>query len=294
VSLRKRLAEFGFESNDDYEFQLRCLFAARLERLRCLHVAGESGRRKTAFANALAHALDYPRVLYHDFTAPEPQAPVVTIQVDEGGSVHGATEAPMTAFERVLTEACAFSEAERTILILDQLQATEFQNQIRLYQFISGGEWVAGSGSMRANPKNLLLVLISETALYHSLARVSYRIWTDASGGRFEYRPEEFGLGLDARELFAALKQLFEQIGSVPTHTEFRHILDDLLHQVRTAEQLRLCLFGWMERIDHGLLAAPQTAAALAQAVQALNQFIGQEELELGGDEIQRAADDAP
>jgi hypothetical protein len=285
MSLRTRLAEFGFESNDDYEFQLRCLFGARVEGLRCVHVAGESGRRKTAFASALAHALEYPRVLYHDFTAPEPALPAVTIQVDENASHHEPAEAPLTAFERVLTEACAYSEAERTIVILDQLQAAEFQDQIRLYRFASGTEWDAGSGSMRANAKNLLLVLISEEALYHSLARISYRIWTDASGGRFDFRPEEFGLGLEGRELFGALKQLFESLGHIPTHTELRRILDDLLHHVRTSEQLRHCLFGWMERVDHALLVSAAVAPRLDAAVHALNQFVGMDEVVLGGDD---------
>jgi hypothetical protein len=285
------MAEFGFESNDDYEFQLRSLFTARLERVRCLHVAGESGRRKTAFANALAHALDYPRIVYHDFTAGEPNQPEVVIQVEEGATSHEPVEAPMRAFERAVTEACAYSEAERTILILDQLQAAEFQDQIHLVQFVNQGLWSAGAGSMRANSKHLLLVLISEQTLYHSLARVSYRVWTDASAGRFEFRPDEFKLGSDAQSLFAALAQLFEALGCAPTHGEFARILDDLLNQVRTAEQLRHCLFGWMERIDQGRLRSPGLSPRLEAAVQALNEYIGLDEVELR-DEESGVADD--
>jgi hypothetical protein len=281
MSLRKRMAEFGFESNDDYEFQLRSLFGARLERMRCLHVAGESGRRKTAFANALAHALDYPRILYHDFTVPEPEQPRVTIQIEEGAPAQESVEAPMSTFERALTEACAYSEAERTVLILDQLQAAEFQDQISLVQFVNQGLWNNDSGSMKANTRNLLLVLISEQTLYHSLARVSYRVWTDASAGRFEFRPDEFALGADAQPLFAALADLFEALGCAPTHGEFTRILDDLLNQVRTAEHLRHCLFGWMERIDHALLRSPALTPRIDAAVGALNEYVGMDEVEL-------------
>ena len=40
MSLRTRLAEFGFESNDDYDHALRCLFGQQLTHLRVLHVDG--------------------------------------------------------------------------------------------------------------------------------------------------------------------------------------------------------------------------------------------------------------
>ena len=43
MSLRRRLAEFGFESNDDYTFQIDCLMRAEIAHLRTLHIAGESG-----------------------------------------------------------------------------------------------------------------------------------------------------------------------------------------------------------------------------------------------------------
>src|SRR5688572_3333556 len=139
MTLRKRMAEFGFESNEDYEFQLRALFAARAPHLRALDVCGESGRRKTAFANALAHALDFPRILYHDFSAPEPPPPPVI--VDPNAEPGAQSEAPLRAYERMLIEACAYSEATRTALILDQLQAAEFADQIRLYHFLQDGTW---------------------------------------------------------------------------------------------------------------------------------------------------------
>ena len=115
INLRRALAQHGFESNDDYEFALRCLFEAELSHLRVLHIDGTAGRRKTAFATALARALEYPHILYHDFTRTEPQAPVVV--VPETDEETGPLEPPMSAFERVVTEACAYSEAARTVLV---------------------------------------------------------------------------------------------------------------------------------------------------------------------------------
>ena len=278
MNLRQQLAEHGFESNDDYDFQVRSLFQARIAHLRCLQVVGESGRRKTALASALAHALNYPRILYLDFSQPQPPpAPVAIGPADDGGPI----EAPLGAFERVVLEACAFSEAERCVLILDQLQAADFSEQIRLFQFVQSGEWTAGATTVKANQRHLLLMLVSEQALYHSLAHLAYRIWADASGGRFDFRPEDFSLGLDARELFTAFGLLFDALGATPTPSEFRRILDDALANVRTAEQLRHAIFGWMERIDRTQLFAPAMTAAVAACVQAINQYIGIDEIEI-------------
>ena len=104
MSLRRRLAEFGFESNDDYTFQIDCLMRAEIAHLRTLHIAGESGRRKTALANALAQALDFPRILYHDFAQPEPAAaPIIITSSEDGTTGDGPQELPPTAFARYLT-----------------------------------------------------------------------------------------------------------------------------------------------------------------------------------------------
>jgi hypothetical protein len=284
MTLRKRMAEFGFESNEDYEFQLRALFEARIDHVRCLDVCGDSGRRKTAFANALVAALDYPRIVYFDFAVPEPP-PVPVFVTAQNRENPEPSEAPLSRFERVMVEACAYSEAERTALILDQVQAADFRDQARLYRFVHGGEWALAQAAVRANPKHLLVLLISEQPLYHSLAKVSYRVWTDAVGGRFEFTPQDVGLGAEARPLFDALAALFEALGSVPTPTEFRHIVDDLLRHVRTEEQLRHTLYGWMERVDRVLLQSPQLGPRLQAVVHELNTLLGLEEVVLGGEE---------
>lgn len=279
MSLRKKLATFGFESNDDYEFALRCLFEVELPHLRVLQVDGAGGRRKTAFANALAHALEYPHILYHDFSR-EQDAPAAQPVLLEDGAL-GAPEPGATPFDRAVTEACAYSEGARTILILDQVQAADFADHIRVYHFASTREWDGIAGTVRANPRNLLLVLISEQPLYHSLAKVSYRIWTDAQRAYLDYRPEDYGLGPDAQALFAALATLFEVANASPTPSEFERLLQDLLHRVRSEDQLRQALFGWTEGVERARLYAPELSVPLQTAIDALARFLGHDHVEM-------------
>ena len=279
MSLRKQLATHGFESNDDYEFALRSLFAAELPHLRTLHVDGAGGRRKTAFANALAHALDYPHILYHDFSQEVALPPPQPIVLDDGSV--GLPEAPAEPFDRVMTEACAFSEGARTIVILDQLQAADFADHIKLYHFASSREWSGTAGTVRANVRNLLLVLISEQPLYHSLAKISYRVWTDAQRAYLDYRPEDYGLGPDAQELFAALAGVFEAAQMSPTPSEFQHLLQDLLRHVRSEDQLRQALFGWTEGVERARLYSAELTPPLTAAVDALASYQGHEHNEM-------------
>ena len=77
ASLRTRMARHGFESNDDYELQMRCFLEQPVSHLRCLNIEGDLPRRKTAFAQALAHA----RVARLCFGATDPKS---------GGVLHGA------------------------------------------------------------------------------------------------------------------------------------------------------------------------------------------------------------
>lgn len=279
MSLRKKLAVHGFESNDDYEFALRCLLEADLRHLRVLHVDGTAGRRKTAFANALARALEYPHILYHDFAAEELPAAPLPVVLDDG--TVAPVEAAASPFDRALTEACAYSEGEPTMLILDQLQAADFADHIRLYQFAVSMDWPGAAGTVRANPRNLLLVLISEQPLYHSLAKVSYRVWTDAERAYLDYRPEDYGLGKDAQGLFEALAAVFEAAAAAPTPSEFERLLRDLLLRVRSEDQLRQALFGWAEGVDRSRLYAPELTPKLQHAIDALMRLLGGDDVEL-------------
>jgi hypothetical protein len=193
----------------------------------------------------------------------------------------GPAEPAATAFDRALTEACAYSEGARCILILDQLQATDFADLIWLYHFADSRQWQGVAGSVQANPRNLLLVLISEQPLYHSLAKVSYRIWTDAQRAYLDYRPEDYGLGPDAQELFAALAMVFEHAAAAPTPTEFGRLLRDLLQRVRSEDQLRQVLFGWTEGLDRARLYSPELTPRLQHTIDALTRYLGHDHVEL-------------
>lgn len=287
AQLRKRLAEFGFESNDDYDFALRCLFETRPQGVRLLNPVGESGRRKTAFAHALAHALEYPHLLYLDFS--RPPAPVEPKSVELDDNHDGPLEAPPSPFERVIIEACAFSEAARVVLILDQLQSADFADQVRLYQFAASGLWA--DGKARAHPRNLLLIVISELPLYHSLAKLAWRIHTDSTAQSFDARPADFGWPATADALFSALGSLFELLGRAPTQSETSHLLADLNDRVRTAEQLRIALYGRMEGVERERLYAPALAGALQQVVDCMGELIGIDEIVVQADESLDSSD---
>jgi hypothetical protein len=279
MSLRRELARHGFESNTDYGFALDCLFAARIEHVRCLHVDGSAGRRKTAFANALGLALEYPHVLYHDFSQVEPEPVLLPVQLEDGSLA--PAEAPLPAFERSLTEACAFSESDRTLLILDQLQAAPFADQLELTEFLRSGEWSTSAGSVVAHRGRLLVALICDGELYHSLARLSYRIWTDAERAHLDYRPEDHGLGTDAEPLFAALSACFEVLAVSPTPSEFERLLADLLRRAHGIEQLRQTLFGHIEGLEHERLRAEPAQPALIAVLEALDELRGVDHIEL-------------
>ena len=280
MSLRTRLAEFGFESNDDYDHALRCLFGQQLTHLRVLHVDGTAGRRKTAFAQALGRAMDYPHVLYHDFSANEPPTGAHPIVLEDGSL--GVPEAAPSAFERVMTEACAYSEASQTLLILDQLQAAHFADQARLYNFVMNREWTNSAGSASANARNLVLVLISEQALYHSLAKCSYRIWTDAQRAFLDYRPGDYGLGPEAQGFFAAIATVCVALPASPTPSEFANVISDLLHHARSEEQIRQSLFGRIENLERARLYAPELAPPLRALLVELERLLGADEVSLG------------
>ncbi len=279
MSLRQRLAEHGFESNEDHEFALRCLMAAPPGQLRLLNVCGDNGRRKTAFAHALGQAWEFPFVLYHDFSDVPRPVPTVIVQADDedGGSI----ELPMPAFDRTMIEACALSEGARVICILDQLQCSEFREHLRLYRFTQTREWTAVQGSATANAKHLLLVLISEQPLYTSLQKASFRIWTDPHAGSFCFEPEDFGCGDEVIPLFRALALLFDALEALPTASEFAYLLADLRDQVRTPEQLRVALYGRVEAIQAATLRELQLAEYIDLVVRAVHEWHGVLEITL-------------
>jgi hypothetical protein len=279
MTLRRKLAEFGFESNDDYDHAVRCLFGLEQPYLRVLHVDGTAGRRKTAFAQALGKALDYAHVVYHDFSAEEEVAPPMAVVLEDGSL--GAPEAAPSGFERAMTEACAYSEASPVMLILDQLQGAHFAEQARLYHFVMTREWTGATGSAIANPRNFVMVVISEQPLYHSLAKCSFRVWTDAQGGFHDYRPAEYGFGPEAQGLFAAIATVCVALGASPTPSEFQHLLSDLVHHARSEEQIRQSFFGRVESVDRARLYAPELTAPLRNLLAELERLLGADEVQM-------------
>jgi hypothetical protein len=277
---QKRMAQHGFESNDDYDYQLRCLLSGRFEGLRALNIEGDCGRRKTAFASALAQALDYPHILYHDFTQQSPPLPDVILPPSKDEA--GREEPPIDPFDQVVSEACAFSEGGGTILILDQIQAADFREHIRIYRFLTEARWEFRDAVYYANRPQLLVFLISEQPLYHSLQKHSFRIWVNrVSPRQVPYRPEDFGLGEDALGFMNRLGEVFETLGMAPTRSEYAHLIQDIHRGVRTTDALRHSIYGWTEGVNRDLLYSGELEDPLEAAVRSVLEYIGLEEVEL-------------
>ncbi len=280
ASLRRRMAEYGFESNDDYEYQLRCFFQQPTSGLRCLNIEGRSARRQTALANALAHALQYDHVLSHDFSDAGAAEPVVRpVKADDDES-----EIPISQFDRSVSEACAFSEAEKTILIVDQLQAADFKHHIRLNEFVRTHEWSYTLATLTANPKNFLLILVSEEPLYHSLQNVCYRLWADSSNTHLQFKPKDFDLPETAAPMLTSMGELFVALGVTPTFSEFEKIIFDIQNSVRTDDYLRHSIYGWTEGVDRDALFSRELEPRIAGAMQAIQQYVGIDEIEISID----------
>jgi len=282
-SLREKMAQCGFESNDDYEFQVRCVLEGPTRMLRTLAIEGDGERRKTAFATALARALEFPHCLYLDFTEAHPALPEVILPPSQDEL--GRTEPPIDALDQKVSEACAQSEGEPTVLILDQLQAADFREHIRIHRLIADCFWEVRGGRYFANPRHLLLFLISETPLYHAIQKASFRVWVGrVSEQQIAYAPAEFGLGAEARPLFGALAELFQALGTAPTRSEFEHILTDLQLHVRTVEHLRLSLYGRAEGVTRESIAQPSLAGPLQAVVTATQDLLLSDHIEVRGD----------
>lgn len=126
------------------------------------------------------------------------------------------------------------------------------------------------------------MFLISEQPLYHSLQKLSFRVWVHRAGGRVHYRPEDFGLGHEAAPLLDALGPLFEQLGTQPTRSEYERILHDAGRHIRTADGLRHSIFGSTPRKSSEISLCEGTGAPEMRGVlDALETFIGVDEVEI-------------
>ena len=277
--LKHLLAEYGFESRDDYDYAIQCFLNNPGDHIRYLNVDGDPGRRKTAFAHALGQALNYDHVLYFEFGVDRPQPQVVRLQDGE----ELPEEPPTQPFDRIMTEACALSEADKTVLILDQLRKAEFQQHIRLYEFSKNKVWTYSDAKFYANPQNLLIFLVSAEPLYHSLQQHSYRVWVRALPDQLDrVQPEELGLDEACRQWLDPLNSLLNELGVAPSMTEYGKLAYDIQQFVRSEEQLKTSIFGWVENVDRARLHSVALQGQVAKVMRAIEDSLGiQEEIEL-------------
>jgi len=277
--LKLSLSKYGFNSTESYDHAVRCFLGNPNESIRCMNVDGNCGRRRTAFAHALAYSLDVPHVLYYEFGKDKAVPQIIRIQ--EGEEV--IEEPPVDAFDRILTEACAQSEAEQTILIIDQLHKTQFLNHIRLYEFLRSGVWHYSDVSYQANPHNLKVFLLSNEDLYHSLQGSSFRLWVHDSN-ESAAQISAIDLGLDDKTClwFKPLQALFKKLMLAPTLTEYQHLIFDIEEQVRNEHQLKVSLFGWLENVNKETLESDEVRPYLEEILQAIQQGLDvHEEIEI-------------
>jgi hypothetical protein len=273
-SLKQRLAEHGFISDEDYGYAAQCLLSAPGGHLRCLNVEGDCGRRRTAFAYALGHALGHAHVLYHEFTDPPPPPPVriePSVNPDDAPG-----EPPADALDRVMAEACALSEAEPTFLILDQLHQARFHTHIRLAEFIRDGIWRYGELALKAHRRNLLVALISDEPVYHSLNQMAFNLWLgDHEHAVQELTPGLLGLADNARAMLEAMQHVFDTLGVKPTLEEYRRVVHDLHVNVNTPAQMRQSIYGWVEGVDRTHLNSAYMAQVLEERWPVIRAYLG-------------------
>lgn len=281
-SLTQKLVEYGFESRESYDYAIHCLLENPVDGIRCLNVDGDPGRRKTAFAHALAQALGYEHVLYYEFGVEKPVPQV--IHVREGEEL--PEEPPTQPFDRIMTEACALSEAEKTILILDQMHKAEFQQHIRLYEFTRKKIWSYSDVQFHANDSNLMIFLISSENLYHSLQQNSFRVWISAeSSGAGVIQPQDLGLDESCQEWLKPLNVLLKELGLSPSISEYKKLAYDIDSHVRSEEELKISIFGWLENVDRARLYSRSIEPYITNLMRAIEAGLGiQEEIELSTD----------
>ena len=276
--LKTELSKHGFTSTESYDHAVRCFLSSPGSRIRCMNVDGDCGRRRSAFAHALANTLGASQVLYYEFGKDKPVPQIIRVQ--EGEEV--VEEPPVEAFDRILTEACAQSEAEQTVLILDQLHKTQFLNHIRLFEFIQTGLWRYSDVQYQANLTNLHLFLISDEPLYHSLQSSAFRVWINDSNDT-ALRVSATDLGLEEGcSWLNALEKLLNRLKLSPTLEEYHRLAHDIEHEVRTEHQLKVSLFGWLENIDRQQLESDELLPYLNDVLQAIQQGLDvHEEIEI-------------
>jgi hypothetical protein len=266
-SLKNHLSQYGFTCGESYDHAVQCFLSNPTEHIRCLHIDGDCGRRRTAFAHALANALQVSQIMYYEFGKDKPVAQIIRIQ--EGEEV--IEEPPVDALDRILTEACAQSEAEQTVLILDQLHKTQFLNHMRLYEFLQTGLWLYSDVQFQANLSNLSVYLISDEPLYHSLTSCSFRLWiNEANCSVIKVSASDLGLHEQNCLWLPAIQLLLGRLNVSPTLQEYQRLAYDIEQHVHNRQQLKVSLFGWLENIDRSELENEEHQLCMDKVLEAI------------------------
>ena len=275
-SLKSLLSQNGFTSSESYDHAVQCFLSNPTDHIRCMYVDGDCGRKRTAFAHALANALRAPQIMYYEFGKDKAVPQIIRIQ--EGEEI--IEEPPVEALDRILTEACAQSEAEPTVLILDQLHKTQFLNHIRLYEFLQTGLWRYSDVQFQANLSNLSVFLISDEPLYHSLQSCSFRLWiSEANRAVITVSAEDLGLNEQNCQWLQPVQKLLGEINLSPTLEEYQRLAFDIEQHVHNKQQLKVSLFGWLENIDRKQLESEGLQVYLDDVLEAilLSKGVGEE-----------------
>ena len=283
MSLKEKLAEFGFESNESFDHVVQCFLESPNKAIRCLNIDGDTGRHKTAFAYALAHALGHPHVLYYEFGIDEPAQPQL-IRVVEGEEVEA--EAPVSPLDKLLNEACALSEAEKTVLILDQLQLADFKQHLRLLDFSKSSVWRYGDVSCYANRDNLTIYMVSDGGLSPVLQQISFRLWLPVKDKPIDYlQAEELGLSESCNAWLPQLVILMQKLDVSPTMSEYAALAYDVECFVCTEQQLRESIMGRVKSVDYGRLNSEPLKEALSLFMKCYEDSLDiQESIEISGE----------
>ncbi len=249
--LKEKLLKAGFDSNASYDHVVKCFLETPNDNLRCLGVDGDEGRHKTVFAHALAQALGNQHILYFEYGLDEPSMPTF-VKVDEEGVV---AEPPVAELDKIMSEACALSEAESTAIILDQLQLAEFKQHIRLQSFIKTAMWTYADVTCYANKDNLQVYLISEDGLSPILQRLSFRIWLPKRDQAIRcLRSTDVDLSASSNAWLKKLIALMDALNVSPSMAEYKRLAYDIEMFVRTRHQLKESIMGRIKGVEYDCL----------------------------------------
>ena len=279
-NLQQDLANYGFESHEDYRFVAKQLLANPSQQIKCINLTGNSGRRKTAFAHARGNALAFSQTFYHDFSQLKDPSPILELPEPEDKSI--PKERPVSALNRLVSDACAYSEAENTLLIFDQLQLCDFRHQVSIHQLLTDNIWRYPKNEFIANPNNLIVCLISEDELYHALQKNSFKVWiSNASYNKHLPSTKELNISDRLQPILDALSGIFKLLKITPTNSELHKLINDIEYRIHTVAELTSSLYGWIEGVDHNTLQNDDIQQLISELIPLIDDYLGIDQLEI-------------